>query len=191
MAFQSNVKAIGHHVLVSLVPYLIAGEGSDHMSLNELHACEALTDGAEKQHGAGHWEIENIEQLDEPTTHECDATGETGRTCAIHWIVKRIEAMTLFGSRFRHVYTGVCDALEATNRHGWRILICNNECDGLPTGKDWLIGVYDEYDMLIANHYSDGRFEQIGVFGKIDEIADLLAGVPSMSVRIACVFGPG
>jgi len=159
------------------------------MSPSEIEACEALTDGATKEYGAGYWEIEDAGQLDEPSVHECDATGESGNTCLIHWVVKRIEAMTLFGTRFSRVYTGVCDALEATNRHGGRVLICDNECEGLPTGKDWLIGVYDEFDTLIANHYSDGRFEQVGVFGKVNEIADLFAGIASAPVRVACVYG--
>lgn len=103
----------------------------------------------------------------------------------------KIGSMTLFGTVFSPVYTGACWALEACNADGSRILITDNDCEGLPTARDWIIGVYDDGDALIAIHYSGGRFEQVQPFGTVEEVADLFAGVASIPVRVACTYGVG
>lgn len=102
-----------------------------------------------------------------------------------------IRSLTLFGTVFKPAHTGVCWCLEACTPEGARILICNRDCEGLPTARDWLLGAWDEDGNLMFNQFSDGRREQVLPFGTVAEIADLFAGVPSLPVRIACTYGVG
>lgn len=101
----------------------------------------------------------------------------------------KIESLTLFGTVFSPTHTGVCWALEAISPKGERILITDNECEDLPTARDWMIGVYDDGENLVATHYSGGRMDQVQPFGTVDEVADLFAGVASIPVRVACTYG--